>query len=74
MEEILNTKHDERFLQRAINLSDDKMITLGDMASVNQSGYYADAPWKVLIHGFLQHKNSFFPRAVKDGKYACLDL
>lgn len=41
---------------------------MGDTKSLRESGYRKDGIWKVLIHGFLQHKDAFFPRAVKEGK------
>ncbi|ODM95274.1 Endothelial lipase [Orchesella cincta] len=50
----------------ASNPTDGKVIQYGDMKTLNESSYNKNGPWKVLIHGFLQHKDSFFPKYVKD--------
>ncbi|CAL8143761.1 unnamed protein product [Orchesella dallaii] len=46
--------------------TESKVIQYGDIPSINGLSYNKDGPWKVLVDGFLQHKDSFFPRYVKD--------
>lgn len=51
------------------NQNESTVVRYGDTALLHQSGYQRNASWKVLIHGFLQHKDAFFPRSVKDGMH-----